>query len=901
MRKIDKYEILDELSRSEFITYFRAQDTERDLDIALKVLNTNGVDSNDVMKRLINDARIATELDHPNIVQVYDSGDDAGDFFLAMQLVQGETLRQYLDHHKRFQLDQTIAILSQIAGALDYALEKGLVYQNLDLSDVILEDESEPPLAILINHGWPYLDEDDQNQSPPNHVSQLSVLAFEMITGRSPADGDLSAEIDNDSSELPPVISMPTSYDDVEVEMFVKELSALPINQYSKAEELVEAFRSIKIRIENRNKQFVGFMEILNRAQNVHDIDDWLEIQAIASSLATEDKIGNESFALLADAAATLYRNEKSEEEFNRLNELYKKGELDLQNEEWESAIQFFQEVARTDPEFRDVQEKIKLAINEYRRTSLYDLAIELARTGNHRQACHTWIKLLTEKWDYRGGEAVQHFSTAVVALIEEVDQSQHVDYKESSDSHLLTYFDAEEQELSPVDIPDELAEAMDWLEEVILEEIALSGEIPEDPELADFWLDRVATKVTDRLDQAITQEERIKTMVSTDHGDREPTTGWLDKLVGKMTDELDDRSLQKRTTVGKESDEAPLHTTDWLNELMEKMTERLDSLADQEEGIGADVDVEHRVENTDWLERLAAKMTDKLDEPTEQDLTVESRLNPSRKGVITWTDLLSARMTDRLNTRSDLLKKRQTNKPSLSNIMVGPDGKEMVCIPSGEFIYGVNRASFFLEEFWIDKTPITNSEYKRFLDANPEHPVPFSNAEEATPYNWDVKTRTYPKGRERHPVVLVSLYDVQSYAKWVGKRLPSEQEWEKAARGVDGRTYPWGRIWQMSACNTSEFGVSGTTPVGKFSPAGDSPYGCVDMSGNVWEWTASEFNESTMVVRGGSWRSSHLDVWCTMRAGNAPDTLSNHIGFRLVSTSATLKSATLIDMDKGE
>lgn len=649
----------------------------------------------------------------------------------------------------------------------------------------------------------------------------------------------------------------------------------------------------------NREEQLASLIEILSQAQNVRNFDDWLQVQEIASRLAEENEGGIEDLTLLADAAAALYRNEKSEKEFNRLNDLYEEGELELQNEEWENAIQLFQEVAGADSEFRDVQKKLNRAINEHQRASLYELALDQTTRGELRQACHTWIKLLTEKWDYRDGDAVQHFMTAVSTLIEEFVQPQKDESEEADESYLLARFDAEDLAPAEADIPDELAEAMDWLEEIILEEITLSGEMPEDPELADFWLDKLATKVTERLDQEIIQKERRKTKVFADHRAHEPTTGWLDSIVSKMTEELDDRSLKRRATNEAKVDELSPHSTDWLNELANKMTDRLDKPPDSEDGEKDDVDAELIAKNTDLLERLAVKMTDKLEDPPERTVSVQDQRNPNRDEAITWTNLLTAKMTGRSNPQAELIKKQQTKKPKDNISLVGPDGKEMVCIPSGEFIYGVNRASFFLEEFWIDKNPVTNAEYKRFLDANPDHPVPFSNEEEALHYNWDKERRKYPEGMENHPVVLVNLYDVRSYAKWAGKRLASEQEWEKAARGVDGRTYPWGRIWQMSACNTSEFGVNGTTPVGKFSPAGDSPYGCVDMSGNVWEWTASEYGESTIVVRGGSWRNSHLDVWCTMRAGNAPNTLANHIGFRLVSSSAVLKSATLMNNEE--
>jgi formylglycine-generating enzyme required for sulfatase activity len=89
------------------------------------------------------------------------------------------------------------------------------------------------------------------------------------------------------------------------------------------------------------------------------------------------------------------------------------------------------------------------------------------------------------------------------------------------------------------------------------------------------------------------------------------------------------------------------------------------------------------------------------------------------------------------------------------------------------------------------------------------------------------------------HPV-RVSWHDAVAYATWAGKRLPSEEEWEKAARGTDGRKYPWGD--EEPTPDLCNFGKNegGTTPVGKYSPQGDSPYGCADMAGNVWEWTSS-------------------------------------------------------------
>lgn len=183
-------------------------------------------------------------------------------------------------------------------------------------------------------------------------------------------------------------------------------------------------------------------------------------------------------------------------------------------------------------------------------------------------------------------------------------------------------------------------------------------------------------------------------------------------------------------------------------------------------------------------------------------------------------------------------------------------DGKEQVWIPEGEFLYGEERLPVTLPGYWIDVTPVTQGEYQRFLQANPDDPVPFRDKPPSEPYNWDQEHRTPPPGKERHPVVLVSWHDAVAYVEWAGKRLPTEEEWEKAARGTDGREYPWGNTWDPAKCNTAEGKAGGTTPVGRYSPHGDSPYGCVDMAGNVWEWTASDWDavHRWKVVRGGFW-----------------------------------------------
>jgi len=199
-------------------------------------------------------------------------------------------------------------------------------------------------------------------------------------------------------------------------------------------------------------------------------------------------------------------------------------------------------------------------------------------------------------------------------------------------------------------------------------------------------------------------------------------------------------------------------------------------------------------------------------------------------------------------------------------------DGKEMVRVPAGKFLYGDDKREVELPEFWIGKAPVTYAEYTRFVAETGHKP----------PELW--KGGTPPKQIADHPVTWVYWHDAAAYAKWAGGRLPTEEEWEKAARGTDGREYPWGE-WAEGHCNSAEAGIRGATPVGKYSPQGDSPYGCVDMAGNVGEWTASEYEPGSgdRVVRGGSWYSDRMYARCASRFRYAPDFFSDIVGLRVV------------------
>jgi len=207
---------------------------------------------------------------------------------------------------------------------------------------------------------------------------------------------------------------------------------------------------------------------------------------------------------------------------------------------------------------------------------------------------------------------------------------------------------------------------------------------------------------------------------------------------------------------------------------------------------------------------------------------------------------------------------------------VVAPDGKTMVYVPRGSFFYGPEEKEMEAGGFYIDQWPVTRREYAHFLQ---------ESGHQAPPGWTDVSTESGESGLAEHPVAFVTWYDARAYAEWAGKRLPTEVEWEKAARGdMDARLWPWGNEPSTTCANTRETGIGATTPVGQF-PSGASPYNLFDMAGNVWEWTASEFDDQHLKVqRGGSWFDSLEEARCSARSGAQADGAYEDVGFRCVA-----------------
>lgn len=301
---------------------------------------------------------------------------------------------------------------------------------------------------------------------------------------------------------------------------------------------------------------------------------------------------------------------------------------------------------------------------------------------------------------------------------------------------------------------------------------------------------------------------------------------------------------------------------------------------------------------------------------PTLSTSTVDPILVADQEGIISPIEASSSTPSPTV-IRSSTPEPSDTPRPTtlpgstkVSNI----DGMTLVYIPAGVFNMGSTETNIgsdydeypqhvvSLEAFWINQTVVTNSMYAKFLNAMGNQSVDGNSWLDAGDEDVLIVQRysTWQPvgGFENHPAVEVSWFGAKAYCQWVGGRLPSEAEWEYAARGTDGRIYPWGD--GINCENAQYANCSGTLLPVDSKPAGASPFGVLGLSGNVWEWVGDwysddYFSESpeiqppgpkdgvTRVLRGGSWEYDWKHLRAANRRNNGPAVSMHDYGFRCV------------------
>lgn len=235
-------------------------------------------------------------------------------------------------------------------------------------------------------------------------------------------------------------------------------------------------------------------------------------------------------------------------------------------------------------------------------------------------------------------------------------------------------------------------------------------------------------------------------------------------------------------------------------------------------------------------------------------------------------------------------------------------DKVTLVCVPSGEFTMGADnndplalanekpQHKVQLDAFWIDRTEATNANFQACVNAGACRPRPTQPGSTGVASHAHM-TYYYDSETANYPVLIYTVEEAQTYCKWAGRRLPTEAEWEKAARGTDGRRFPWG---SEDDCAHGSFLECDGDPTDVTTPlAGASPYGALNMAGNVWEWVSDHYapdyyahspaknptgpnNDAGSVIRGGGWHSLTRDLRVTARTGGGlQHYIDGQLGFR--------------------
>jgi len=946
--KIAHYELVEELGRGGFAVVYKAHDTRMERQVALKVITGGLADESIFVQRFRREVRTAAGLSHPNVVPVYDFGDADGVLYLAMALIgEGHTLRHLLAERAPLSLDQALSILTPLAAALDYLhqLDPPLTHRDVKPANVLLAGDEDSPWVVLTDFGLvrslqasteltrsgsilgtpAYMapEQADAKQwgevTPLTDVYALGVVAYEMLTGHAPFEGETPTVLHAHAYESPPspLELLPGLGDDLSA-VLLRVLNKLPAERYPSAGAFVAALQAVAETWAAAEERESTLEQLEARSRDLLAAGEWLEALDRCTQMVRLDPDRPAALEMLTAAKQGLDHQQVEAVRRRRLEERYREGLKLFDEEKWKQAIAAFEEVEAGNPDFRDVQEKLAQARDELQRARWYDEAIAHGEAGRWAEACRAWISVLRGRLDYRDGDAADHLLDATEGLLGQHKQGREalmffdtlVAAVEQKDWDMVIGASENLLRFAPnLDYPQAwLARARDVLrrqkepkkDQMTWEQDGkemvripagefLYGDEKEKRELPEFWIDK--TSVTNAEYARFAEATGYQTAAERKGFGRVYKDGRWQDLAGADWrrpggPKTDIRARMNHPVVQISWEDAAAYA-EWAGKRLpteeewEKAARGTDGREypwgdwqegrcnSQEAGIGTTTPVGQYAPHGD----SPYGCMDMAGNVWEWTLDNHNKNNKVIRGGSWYAGQQHTRATHRSSREPDVcysivgFRCVASKKKEVWTYLV--DVKEVVRIPAGEFLFGDEKEKRELPEFWIDKTPVTNAEYARFV----------RDTDHTPPKYW--KGETPPAKIAGHPVVYVSWHDVTAYAEWAGKRLPTEEEWEKAARGTDGRMYPWGDEEPTpELCNFGQ-NEGGTTPVGKYSPQGNSPYGCVDMAGNVWEWTASDHEKGGKVLRGGSWYDDPRDVRGANRGWFNPADTGGDGGFR--------------------
>jgi formylglycine-generating enzyme required for sulfatase activity/tRNA A-37 threonylcarbamoyl transferase component Bud32 len=769
-----RYKVLEVIAKGGMGTIYKVHDRVFDTTVAIKRLLPSMEDHEKGFQRFLVEARSIVKLNHPNIVRIFNIDRDEEGYYIAMEYLEGEDVRQLVKREGHLTPEQTRRIAVDVLAGLAHAHSKGIIHRDLKPGNILLTPEGVPK---IVDFGLAMIEEvGDRSTQPGYAIGTLAYMApeqrfdstavdqrtdiyslgatmYEMATGHSPED----FREDEVPEELRGVVKRAMSPD--------------PGDRYQNANQMIE-----ELERQLQTTSQISAVGVLPCPKcNFKNAMDNRFCQSCGASLVMVcPKCGVETPRGLkfCGSCGMNMRN------WGRMLSHLEWGRHQMEEGNFTPAIAEF-------------------------------------------EAC---LKLVPEHEE------------ATMLLKEARDKAQWLDHCRKEATRLIREFKFEQAETH-------LREALELR--------------PKDPRFQKA-LEMLPAKIRER---DLHQNIRLARL-SWENGEMESAIMAAEKVLAiePENEEMGRIAKEGRVRVEKERGEE-------AKRLLRRAEMRLKAHKPEEAidltGKAVDLLGDPTQETNFILERARRELTRREHEEFDSLLEEVRGLMKEHKfqTALSRYEKAYERWGDNTDVAEQL---RQVRSVVMRH--------NMVLVPGGPFVYGEMKRGLFgrgekleVPAFWIDRYPVTNEEYKRFLEETGRK----------CPAHW--WRDAFEEGEEKYPVVNVTFYDASAYAEWAGKRLPTELEWEKAARGTDSRLYPWGPKWDESRCN-----VGGKLmPVNKY-PRGASPYGLMDMFGNCWEWCVIRHSPRSIqqIVRGGP----RSDITVCTRVTTSCANCANNIGFRCVA-----------------
>ena len=898
-KHIDRYEILELLGTGGMAMVYKAYDSRLEREVAIKIIRRNAFPPevlDDMVKRFEREAKSLARLSHANIVKVLDYGEYEGSPYLVMEYFPGGTLKEKMDEPVSWQ--EAARLLLPVARGVAYAHDRGIIHRDIKPANILMTEKGDPTLsdfgiAKLLQGenkntmtgsgaavGTPEYMAPEQwtgETSAKSDMYALGTILYEMITGRRPyvADTPGGVFLKQVTEPLPFPGKFTANLPESVEQLLLKTLDKEPGKRYADLEEFIKEIESLLGNSDLSTTEKADLKKVVEKAQLESAGKEEKQEQTKAQKAAPRSKnipmyvgIGGGIIVLLLIAFFAL-RNKPAAETPPAATSTPAAKATSTSDAELASLTEPTVAAPRLDIGSSIISEKDGMTLlyvpageftmGNYAEDALADCEKSRADAQNDYDCSLELFKdeepptilTLDAFWIDQTEVTNQMYALCVAD-----GECAAPAYKSSSTN--ASYFDNPEFTKYPVI-------QVDWNMAKTYCEWA-GRRLPTEAE----W--EKAARGTDGRVYPWGFELPNSKLLSY-------SEGVYIRDTAEVAQRPDGRSFYGAYDMAG-------NVWEWVNSIYKKYP--YDAADGREEF--KSIDDPHILRGGSWRNN-------------NSDIRSANRYKARITDVYSSAGIRCARTEqpgDSLIPPTPIpteIGKRETENYGIGSTTTSEDGATLVYVPEGEFIMGSDDGKadeqpvhkVYLDAFWIGETEVTNKQYEACVNQGTcDVPASFRSYNQKGYYG-------YPQFIN-YPVLYVNWDQAKTYCTWAGGRLPTEAEWEKAARGTDGRTYPWGNATPNDNLLNYNSNLFDTTEVGKY-PDGQSIYGAYDMAGNVWEWVSSIYRpypynsldgreDMTLVdfrvLRGGSWLVSDADARTFNRYHlDQKETFNNIIGFR--------------------